>query len=425
MNIEEYMEKMKIIQDKILNFIVNEDNDEENYENLIKIINDQQVNRNQHDLKVFLYLIIKIANNHHRNCNFFRKIEQILHEVKVEIKKNFSNKEIFKIFNPSKRILLFIIEEQIITVDQTIYEEMIEDKYKTAKYLEYFSPEIKPFLEHQVKQKENEKINKEDDSKEEEEDYVINLYERIQKILKEDSKLFNEKRKKGENDGYLYQLIRTDSIEDFIIYVNKEDYSLNTYVEESIYETNSFLLKQDKTTLIEYSAFFGSIQIFKYLYKNNVKLTPSLWIYAVHGENEEIIHILEENNVGCKKIISIQGKDNEEEDEEEEEEEEESFNEYDDNDISYDGFLKEAIKCHHNYMVNFIENNYMKGKEWEKNIDSYCFQYFNFQCFPKEIINDKSFFYACKYDYYTFVQLLLNTKKININSKIIFTLNIL
>ena len=92
MSIKEYIGKMKIIQNKILNFIVNEDSDEENYENLIKIINDQQIKRNQHDLKVFLYLVIKIANNHHRNYNFFRKIEQILHEVKDEIKK-----KIFKV----------------------------------------------------------------------------------------------------------------------------------------------------------------------------------------------------------------------------------------------------------------------------------------------------------------------------------------
>ena len=38
MSIEEYIEKMRIIQEEIFNFIVNEENDEENYENLIKKI---------------------------------------------------------------------------------------------------------------------------------------------------------------------------------------------------------------------------------------------------------------------------------------------------------------------------------------------------------------------------------------------------
>ena len=42
-------------------------------------------------------------------------------------------------------------------------------------------------------------------------------------------------------------------------------------------------------------------------------MTPSLWVYAVHGENEEIIHILVENHVGCEKINSIQSEDYEEE----------------------------------------------------------------------------------------------------------------
>ena len=54
---------------------------------------------------------------------------------------------------------------------------------------------------------------------------------------------------------------------------------------------------RNETNLVEYAAFFGSIQIFKYLLVNQVKLIPSLWIYAIHSRNPEIIHLLEENNI--------------------------------------------------------------------------------------------------------------------------------
>ena len=71
-------------------------------------------------------------------------------------------------------------------------------------------------------------------------------------------------------------MIRDDNVVEFITYVNKNNISLNSMIQTSIYETNSFLLKKqsvlrrndDGVTLIEYAAFFGSIQIFQYLQMN-------------------------------------------------------------------------------------------------------------------------------------------------------------
>ena len=63
-------------------------------------------------------------------------------------------------------------------------------------------------------------------------------------------------------------------------------------ISSSFYETNSFLLKKKTISLIEYSAFFGSIQIFQFLVFNNVDLNDDLWFYAIHGKNAEIIYDL-------------------------------------------------------------------------------------------------------------------------------------
>ena len=76
----------KDIQQKILNFIENESNEEENYQNLVCLINSQTIKSDSHYLKSLLYLIIKITNNYHRNSNFFNKLEKILQLFKNNIK---------------------------------------------------------------------------------------------------------------------------------------------------------------------------------------------------------------------------------------------------------------------------------------------------------------------------------------------------
>ena len=61
--------------------------------------------------------------------------------------------------------------------------------------------------------------------------------------------------------------------------------------------TNFYSETKKITTLIEYTVFFGSNQIFNYLITRELKLTPSLWLYAIHSKNAEIINILEENYI--------------------------------------------------------------------------------------------------------------------------------
>lgn len=86
-----------------------------------------------------------------------------------------------------------------------------------------------------------------------------------------------KKKNQGVNDNYICELIRNDSIQEFIQYINKNDISVKEYkIKPSIYETNSFLLK-NTPNLIEYAAFYGSIKIFIYLHHHDrVDLSPTL-----------------------------------------------------------------------------------------------------------------------------------------------------
>lgn len=363
----EYTDKMKQIQNDFLEFLEKEDNIEENYQNLTKLIKDQKIGDNRLELRSFLHLISKIAKNHYRNPNFFDKIKQILQNIKNSIKNFFTNEEIFEFFERNQHILLFLIEEKVFRIDESIFTKM----QKIESLENFFKPELQSF-------------SKED----KENDQDIDLEE------------YNEKRKIGENDSYLCKIIREDSIEDFIIYVNKNDqFSLNSYIEKSVFETHSILNGQ-AVKLIDYAAFFGSVQIFKYLYLNGVALTKALWIYGIHGDNPEIINILKENEITPE-------------------------------DSSYQKCMKEAIKCHHNGIANYIINNLLKGKmekrnevsNFENNLYSYGFHYHNYLFLPDD--ENKSHFifhYACKYDYFTLVDFLYKTKKINLYEESILNL---
>ena len=186
----------------------------------------------------------------------------------------------------------------------------------------------------------------------------------------ENPEKFEEKRKEGENDEFICQLIRKDLIDELITYCNKNDYSLNSIIEDSIFETNSLLLKK-QPTLIEYTAFYGSTQFFKYLLSNGAKYTSSLCIYAIHSENQEIIQILQDNKIGS--------------------------------DESYLNAFNEAIKCHHNETAQWIESNLLHG---ENSAQIMAIKSFNFYYFSNSLINE-SFKYFCNYDYQNLVEILL------------------
>ena len=89
------------------------------------------------------------------------------------------------------------------------------------------------------------------------------IEEEITQKYKEEISIFEKKCQLGENDLCICSLIRSDSVEEFVSYVNRKNLSLLTKIKPSIYETNSFLIDKEPT-LIEYAAFFGSIQIIQY-----------------------------------------------------------------------------------------------------------------------------------------------------------------
>lgn len=87
---------------------------------------------------------------------------------------------------------------------------MISKKLLKSNYPQYFLPEIKPFISEGWFTRYS----------------MSEKNEWIKEIEKEIPENFYELRKIGENGNYICKLIQNDSIKDFIIFVNKNNYSI-------------------------------------------------------------------------------------------------------------------------------------------------------------------------------------------------------
>ena len=371
MKMQEYIEKKKEFYDSLLEFLENIEYDVDYFQGFIKIIKQEKLEDDCQEFEEFLRLLNNIINYHHRNENFIIKVEQIFDYFSVFIRKNFTNLRIFNIFKNNKIVLYILITRKIIVLDNDIIKVLfLENDSLTKNICQFFFPEIQQVV------KESLPI-----------EYLVVGKKKIEKIekdlLSQDENIFNnfdQKRKIGENDSYICSLIRQDSIEEFVSYVNRTNYSISSEIKHSIFETNLFLIESNPT-LIEYAAFFGSIQIFQYLKFNGVELNSNLWKYSIHSQNSELIHFLE-----ISQILPPNKQ--------------------------YEECLKESIKCHHNDIANYIENNFITENELYQKEDFFsmilCCR--NFSFFPSEFGKSDEFFYLCKYNYNKLVKLFLETK---------------
>ena len=78
MNAHQYLVEMAKIQVNLLQFLDDESNIEENFQELSKTLIENNIHKNKQELTSVLCLILKISNNHQRHPNFFNKIERVL-----------------------------------------------------------------------------------------------------------------------------------------------------------------------------------------------------------------------------------------------------------------------------------------------------------------------------------------------------------
>ena len=350
MKISRYIEQKRDIYEKLLECLENNENNEflSEFLHIFSILKKNNYQNSYYDeLKILLRSINQITSHHRYDTIFKENVSKLFQALYSEITNNFSNIKIYNFFKENKRVLHHLFETKIIKIDESIVDLIYNNDL-----IKFFYFDIKPLLSKSCQHSFEREI---------------------------DQKEFKKKVEIGENDSYICSLIRQDLIEDFISYIHQNNINLSSEIKPSFFETNLFLIKNNKTSLIEYAAFFGSIQIFNYLISNNAELSPSLWLYAIHGNNAEIIQILEDKNVQK-------------------------------NDSKC---FKEAVKCHHNEIATyFLETSTQLSDDFKMKNG---FRYYNFKFFSVDPKNQNSLLYAIKYDYFTIVKLLLETKMIDFN----------
>lgn len=363
-----YFRKMKSIEENLISFLDSQDNIDENFIILNDFLKNQKLTENKYEMKSFLFLIVSISNYYHRSSDFFNKIDLIIQSFREQIQNFFTSFEIFHIFHSNKRLLLFLFKSEFITPTEEIYFNIAcNKKLFERKYLEYFYPEFETYFDDNIKTK-------------------------IHTMKENDIEEFKKKREIGENDNYLCNLIRNDEIVDFISYLEQTNISPTIKIQPSIYETHLFLINKE-LSLIEYSAFCGSIQIFKYLCNQKVQLETSIWPYAVHGRNVEIIHFLEEQKI--KTLCD-----------------------------TFQYLIIESIKCHYNEITEYFQSNLCENEKiynnylYRKSLKSYNFIFFTDKNVSHLINSSKNLnapFYFSKYDYFLIIEFLCNKKICDIN----------
>ena len=367
--IDRYIDIMRNIQDEILKAFDPKKDSESLKDDLIYNLSKFNILNNNDVFRSFLHLLSKIYENRHQFQDNLKIIESIIIHYKKYILDIFQNCEIFTIFKNDNRLLLFLINSEILKIDKFVINAM-----KNEKYSSFFFPEIKDFLKISQKSK-------------------------IEAMMTDD---FLEKRQIGENHSYICQLIRNDSIDQFITHISQTNLPLSYEIEDSIFETNSFLIGI-RPNLIEYAAYFGSIQIFQYLQTKDVLLTESIWFYAIHSDNSEILQILEDNDVKPQKEVAVK-------------------------------LFMESIACHYNDIASYIYDNYINNNNDENSNDNnddnndnnnnnnvinndnitmippaFYFKSYNFAYIETEFINYSNFVDLCEYDYSFFVDRLMKT----------------
>ncbi|KAK8898336.1 hypothetical protein M9Y10_000620 [Tritrichomonas musculus] len=362
--IKKLVEENKCMQENVLDFLEAKD---ACFKNVKEYIDNEKIRENKEKLLIFINILSTISDNHKISHEFINKIKQIINYLQLNIKKFNSDLEIYQTFKKSKQILLFLFDQKILIPNSLIFEDM----RRSTDMLQYFYREFESFI-LEMKNPPACIINKEEG-------------------------------KCGDNTDMLCEIIRQDQVKEFSIFINTYNIPLSYEIDGTIYEKNSFLSNK-KVTLIEYAAFHGSTNIFKDLMTMKVTIDPSILLYAIHSNNDELVDFILQNV-----FVKIDQK-------------------------TSNLCLLESIKCHHIQIMKFFKEYHFQD-DGKINLPRQCLKNYNFillndmlsemKCyddidsyFKRE---DKNLIlFLCKYKLFSFVKVLLEyNRNLNINEKII------
>ena len=240
-----------------------EEIDESNLQEIYESIASMNV---ENDKLVQFMLLSRIST---ASFTKFKKIEiisKILEHYCNIISKTFSSDELMSIFK-NRTIIYILLKNNLIDIS-AIYE------VGSINFFKFFCKEIY-----------ESKVYHENDEKD---------LQRLVQNLDDNHDIYC---RKGVSINPFAKIIREDDIDTFQEYVSQNNIRINGSINTGVYEScNLFAAETHEVTIIDYAAYYGSINIFKFLIMNGARVTNSTKISAIVGGNLEIIHILEQEN---------------------------------------------------------------------------------------------------------------------------------
>lgn len=251
----------------LINEIPNNDFSPEDFETYLSEHSEYLQNKRS-ALQLFSSLDIFISN-YPQHSDYPKKliISPLLHDT-LSL---FSSSELYQLFQ-TYSILFLLYRNGYININT-----IIERASLSSKEFAYFMYEIQEsdqqFFSYSIQRLQNQEF--------------------LNEIVKQKEKHL-ELRIKGRNHHQIAEIIRNDDIQQFQELVSQTNVNLNSKVPYSFYEDCEFInKKKEMPLLIEFAAFFNSINIFKFLWINGIRGTQTSLQFAIAGGNYEIIHLFE------------------------------------------------------------------------------------------------------------------------------------
>ena len=161
-NCNSYLDTKKEFYEILLKYFENEDF----FQSISSFFETNNIYEDKNEIRMIFHLLVPISNNHNRSNNLIDKINNIIFHFKEEIQQNFSNDEIFHIFQSNKLLLLFLFQNSILIPTIQIADLITNDD------LLYFYPEFKQLISENQNlkeriQKKSEEMKESFDSEEE------------------------------------------------------------------------------------------------------------------------------------------------------------------------------------------------------------------------------------------------------------------
>lgn len=362
--IDSYLNDNKNWQESLLNYLDSPEIEDENFSVILAEIDNKQIASDCFLFEEFLYFLAHISTHHKRSPGFLDRLIKILHQFQEQLSK-YTNEQLFHFFKYCPPIIFSLQNLHMIEFDEEVNCIISSDQFLTSCY--------RPTCES------------------------IENFRQIQQI--------------GENHTYLCQLIREDDVSAFSNEIDTRSLSLASTIDQSIFETNSFLKSQNRITIIQYAAASGSEMIFQFLLdfpETPVVLDEDIWPFAIYGQNASILDKMVENEIPFPPEI-------------------------------YKECILQSISCHHHQIFDWMKMkfdiNFESNNDEEIEIPNFfinplfkaAIQSHNFtqmqDHFNQLQINDlyceetltELFYDICSADFYFIPQILLNIPEIDVN----------